>query len=462
MARLQQLHRTGNLRLLTNRPLDGNGRPESQMKPRRLIGTLSFMLLAGCSWYRPDPLPDQPALSPKPPAPQRPLTMIEIAALAVRQNPDLVASRKKLDVADAQAFVAGLLPQPQLSGEIDFPTQPGFVSGYTYALAEDLQALILTPSRRTAAKATQDQAKLEVLWEEWQTVEKACSLVVQEVFDDAKVGLLAEHESILSSQADHSRNALARGDTTIDQAGSDLATALDIGSQFNAAKRDRLGADADLKALLGLSPETELPLAAVPDPERIAKSDVEAALRSVSRRRPDLLALQAGYKAQEESVYQAVLSQFPAITLGGNRAADTTNVHSTGLTASVNLPIFDFGQGAIRVQRATRAQLKAEYLARLDQTDADVWRTWQQSELIREEIAFLNERLPDLRNMAEEARTAYRAGNLAAATYVLMQTSLMARESELIDLRSALWTNTLVLRTLLGMSYAANVEETRS
>jgi outer membrane protein TolC len=382
--------------------------------------------------------------------------MTDVAAMAVTQNPDLLASRRKLNVAHAQAFVAGLLPNPQLAGEIDFPTQPGMAglfNGYSYSLAEDIQGLLLTPSRRTAAQATEDQARLSELWDEWQTIEKADSLYAQKSFADEKAALLDEQERILATQADHSAQALTRGDTTIDLAGADAATALDIASQLNTAKRDALRADTDLKAFLSIIPQASLTLLPLQDPPILSKVDVETALDNIVKTRPDLLALQSGYKAQEEAVYQAVLSQFPAIALGGNRAADTTNIHSTGVTASVSLPLFDFGQGAIKVQRATREQLKAEYTARLDQTTADGWRTWQQCQLLREEIDTLEKRLPEFRKMADQAQRAYRTGNLAAATYVLIQTSRIARESELIDLRAALWSNELALRTLLGLTY---------
>lgn len=412
------------------------------------------LVLGGCSLYSPDPLPAQTDLAASLPVPEHSLDMIEVATLAIRQNPDLVASRRKLDVAEAQAFVAGLLPNPQLTASVDEPTKAGYVNGYAYGLAEDLQQLLLTPSKRAAADASVDQAKLTALWDEWQTAERACSLYVRKYFADRKAALLGEQENILSQQAGRSSSALSRGDTTIDQAGSDLATALDVAGQLDAAQRDALGASTDLKEVLGLSAQAQLSLDSLAEPPAIVRSDIESALEGIAKRRPDLLALGAGYKVQEEAVLQAVLSQFPAITLGGNRAADTSNIHSTGLSVTVSLPLFDLGQGAIKVQHATRAQLRAEYIGRLDQTTSDAWRTWNEVELLRAQIDELERKMPEFRRMAGEAQIAYRAGNLAAATYVLLQTSLVARESELIDLRESLWTDTLALRTLLGMSYA--------
>jgi hypothetical protein len=60
--------------------------------------------------------------------------------------------------------------------------------------------------------------------------------------------------------------------------------------------------------------------------------------------------------------------------------------------------------------------------------------------------------IPALQHMAESGQKAYAVGNLPPATYVLIETSLSARRSELLDLRTALWTDTIALKTLLAMT----------
>jgi hypothetical protein len=60
--------------------------------------------------------------------------------------------------------------------------------------------------------------------------------------------------------------------------------------------------------------------------------------------------------------------------------------------------------------------------------------------------------VPELRKMAETGQKAYAAGNLAPATYVLLETSLSTRQSELFDLKTALWQDTIALKTLLAMT----------
>jgi len=416
--------------------------------------------LSGCAFYHPMPLPESPdyttALPPS--LSPGPLDMEDVAKAAVLRSPDLIASRRKADIAEAQSFAAGLLPDPQLTANVDHPSAAGFSNGYALGLSEDLQALLLQPAKQATAKAAADQAKLSALWDEWQTIEKACTLYVQKVTADAKVAGLDRSVNVLSTQAERSSKALETHDITLDQAGADQAAALDAASQRDTAARDALTADAGLKALIDIHPTMSLQLAGLGEPTTFTKEQLTAALQTIRKTRPDLLALQAGYKSQEEAVWQAILSQFPTISLGITRAADTSNVHTTGLGLTINLPIFNGARGSIRVQSATRAELYAEYQARLDQTTADAWRLWEEMQILQEHIGELKSKLPGFRKMAEAGHAAYANRDLSPATYVVMQTSLIARESELLDLGAALWTDNIALHTLLGAPYVSDVK----
>jgi outer membrane protein TolC len=440
-----------------NRPISESTRLRHLGRATRTVAVACA--LAGCSFYHSDPLATAPDLAPSVAAlpgagaPAAAIDMQAVATLAVLHNPDLVSSRRKAAVANAQAFAAGLLPDPQLTASVDHPTAAGFVNGYALGLSEDLQALLLHPSRAAAAQATADQAKLNSLWDEWQIIEKACTLYVQKSTADSKVDVLTRGEDVLATQSARSSRALAEHNTTLDQAGADLAAALDTGALLNTAQRDALTADVNLKALVDLRPDAQLALAGLGDPSPVTRDEFTAELDSVTRIRPDLLALQAGYSAQDEAVLTAILSQFPTLTFGANRQADTSNVHTTGLGVTLNLPIFTGARGEIRVQNATRSQLKAEYQARLDQTTADAWRLFQEIDLLQRQKKELEDRMPEFRRIAETGRTAYLNGDLPPATYVVMQTSLTARESELLDLKSSLWTDILALHTILGAPY---------
>ncbi len=408
--------------------------------------------LSGCALYRDVPLPTEPILS-TPEGPQT-LALFEVAERALASSPNLMAQRHAARAVMAEARASGLLPDPQFSASGDHPTirSAGLVDAYALGLSQDSQALLTEPSRWSGARAKVRQSKLDLLWAEWQTVQSAGTLYIQKLYADKKAGLLEDTSKVLALHAQRTQAALAAHNTTIDLAGPDLSAALDIATQRDAADRAALLADSDLKVLLAYAPSSQLDLSEPKEPDAISEHDLKAALKSVAKRRPDLLALQAGYHAQSEAVRTAILEQFPTVNVGFNRAADTSNVQTNGLSVTLNIPVFGSTQAHIRAERATRAQLNAEYLARLDQTEADAWRIWRQLNLARSQLAEFEKSVPQLEEMADRGRKAYMAGNLAPATYVLLQTSLATSASELFDLKTALWNDTIALRTLLALT----------
>ncbi len=421
---------------------------------RALPALLVSVALSGCAFYKASPLPTGPDTTSSAPA-VGPLNMELVATEAIRRSPELAALRAKAEAAEAQARAGGLLPEPQLSLSGDHPTVhlPDLTNAYAMGLSEDLQALLTYPSRLSAARASAAQAKLDLLWSEWQIMERAGALYAQKLFLDQKAVRLRKTASLMLDQASRSQRALEAHNTTLDVAGADVSTALDVSSQADLAERDALTADAGLRILLDLRPDAPLDLGPLGDPPPLEKDAVSAALATVAQKRPDLLALQAGYHAQEENVRTAILAQFPAISLGFNRASDTSGVQTSGLGLTVSLPIFGATQNNIRLQRATRAQLKAEYQTRLNQTESDAWRLYRQIGLLRQQLERLESKLPEFEHMGAVGQTAYAAGNLAPATYVVLETSLSGREAELYDLKSQLWSDTLALRAILAMPF---------
>ena len=421
--------------------------------PFPLVTAALLLVLSGCATYSANPLPEKNDLNSTVPAPGAPaLDMDAVATVAVLNNPDLKAARAKARVAGAQAFAAGLLPNPQLTANLDHPTDHdvGLVNGYGLGLSYDLQALLTHPAAAAAANAARDQAELDLLWQEWQTVAQARTLYVQNIIATEKHGYLADAEQKYAAQAERSGRALQAGDITIDQAGTDLAVLLDIRSQLGEADRSALQADRSLHSLLGVAPDVRVPLQTLGTPEIPDRMTVDAALARLPQSRPDLRALQAGYRSQDELLFKAVLSQFPNISLGFTKARDTSDVHTTGFGVTLDLPLFDQGEGEIAIQNATRDQLRAEYQARLDQATGDAWRLWTEMQQLKAEIEDIEARLPQFQMTVDAVERSYQAGDLAVPTYFTMLNTLLTRQTELFDLKQSLWSDALALSSVLG------------
>jgi len=434
-----------------------------------LAATAWLLLLSGCASYHARPLPGSDNLDSRLPAavneqalqlpplrhhvlnPARGLDSIGVAMLAVVNNPTLKARRKDLGVARAQLFAAHLLPDPQLALSFDHPTSggPGLSNGHSAGLNYDLMSLISHGADVEAAREGRNKANLDVLWQEWQTAQKARQLYFRRLADQQKVALLERSAATQKHRYENARHQLQLGNITLETLSSDLTGYTDIQSRLYKARLDLSDARHRLNALLGLKPELDLKIRppAQPVPALPPRAGDTTAL---IRHRPDLLALKAGYRSQEARVRRAILHQFPSINLGFNQASDTSAVHTVGLGLQLNLPLWDRNRGAIAVQRATRAALRQTYQARIDRTLGDLDRLRSRFRLLLQQYRELQANLPTLKRVYRQALKAYRAGNFSSLSYLNIQNTLLTKETDAIDLRLALWDARIALETLLG------------
>lgn len=426
--------------------------------------------LTGCAAYSPLALNDRPSLRPGLTAlvvaPEdlplrefgshrldlrRPLDMDDIATIAVLHNPDLKAARAKVGVARAQAFAAGLLPDPQLSFDYGFLVGgPGTTNSIMTGLAQDILPLLTLSTRKAAAKANERSVELDLLWREWQTVSQARLLFVKAISLEQQLRILQRNRDLFEQRYRRSSEAMKRGDETLPTVTPDLVALSSAESQLYDFNQLILKNKHDLNALLGLLPEARLRLANVAHVTAINARKLMPLLADLSARRPDLLALKAGYNAQEERVRQAIIEQFPKLNIGSNLAKDTSAVYTRSIAITVSLPIFDRNQGKIAIEHATRQQLHDEYQARLDAAYGAAARLISELRLLESQYNAAGGSLKQLREAADTAEQAYQARNLDERTYIDLRSSLLAKELAIAKLRQAILEQRVTLQTLIG------------
>src|SRR6185437_7954824 len=159
-------------------------RPAHKSFRRQLVAIC--LVLAGCSGVAPLELADHASLAPSLDALHhdgvtlsQPLGITQLAALAVQNNPDLIATRAQHGVAEAQVLQAGLLPNPQVTGAIlPLVAGVGTTTAWNAGISEDVKALITLSANRRAARASADQIDAQILWQEWQTIGQVRLLAV--------------------------------------------------------------------------------------------------------------------------------------------------------------------------------------------------------------------------------------------------------------------------------------------
>lgn len=437
--------------------------PGLKQSLRACSGAVALAALASCATYAPRPLPQHDDLADRLPLAQGegrvPLDMNAVATLAVLNNPNLKAARATMHVAAAQAFAAGILPNPQFNagGErpndhVTSPRDPRYpeYSAYGLGLAIDLRALLTHASARAAADASYRQAQGDLLWQEWQTVAEARTLYVAQTIAAERRAFLAPAADQYALAASRSQRALAQGNVTLEQAGADQAALAAIRTQQGIAERAALQAERGLHALVGIRPEVTVLLQPLTPPVIPDRAQVVAAAGRLAQTRPDLRALQEGYRSEEAQVRIAVLSQFPNIIVGITRARDVSDVHTTGVTVALDLPLFDRGQGDMAIKGATREQLRAEYQARLDQASTDIWQLWQEMQELHTELDDLQQRLPLLQQSVDNSKRVFTAGDLPAVNYLTLVNAYLVAQGSRFDLLQNLWSDSIAIAALMG------------
>lgn len=415
--------------------------------PRLLFGVVPICgtLLASCAAYAPEPLNDRPDLAPDLRALvvssgefplrevgthrfdiRRPLDPDDVAMLAVANNPDLRATRSKIGLAQAQVFAAGILPNPQFSFDYGFLTGgPGTMASLTAGLAQDVVPLLTVSTRQATAQASEASVRLDVAWQEWQVVSRARMFAADATSLAEQRALIRESYLLFKDRYDTTNRAMQAGNETLPTVNNDLVALNAAETQLNDIDQQILKNKHDLNALLGLVPDATLRLAGTVRVPSIDAAKLEPLLMDLAARRPDLLALRAGYDAQEEKVRRAIIEQFPKLSVGSNFARDTSDVRTQSIAVAVSLPLFDRNQGNIAIEQATRAQLRAEYQARLDAAYGAAKRLVSELHLAERQYRSSAASVRRLRDAVTSAEPAFRAGNLDERLFVELRTSLL-------------------------------------
>ncbi len=428
---------------------------------RRLFPVLaSVLVLTGCAAGKPPSLdratdallPGQdlvslvrpaaelrhPRLQPITIDPTHALSPQAVAVLAVIASPDLKAARAQAQIAQAQSFAAGLLPDPSISLGADFrQSGPDRFNGWTGALAYELTALrdrgiVLDEAQKALA-----QVRLDLAWQEWSIAQQARLLAVRIVSLDQISRLAAEARQDADKALKAGAAAAQHGDIRADELATRRLAVVDAADRQTQALRDLATARQDLNVLLGLPPATVLTLAADPPPRSALHLDPAALFEAARRQRLDLLALKSGYESQNAAVRKAVMDRFPAFQLSLNSAQDTANNKTLGPAVSFTLPVWNFNRGGVAVARATQDALRAEYAARVFAARAEIYaaadgvlRTEQERRVVREQLV-------DLRRIASASNSADHRGDLSDTAATAVRQTLRDREIALQGLDQA-------------------------
>ncbi|MEO6065308.1 MAG: TolC family protein, partial [Lysobacterales bacterium] len=201
---------------------------------------------------------------------------------------------------------------------------------------------------------------------------------------------------------------------------------------------------------VGIPPDALLALSDDRPPGSLELLDAEALVLEAARSRLDVRALAAGYAAQERGVRLATRNALPLPQLSINRTRDTSAIWTSGAGIGMSLPLWNRNRGEISIALATRAQLSAEYAARVLRIRADVVAQLEDLRAIEVQRAALARHVSELEKSAGVMAEAMREGSLPLLTYATVRIALLDKQLTLAALQQANAEGEVALETALG------------
>ncbi|MDB5974293.1 MAG: TolC family protein [Nevskia sp.] len=295
-----------------------------------------------------------------------PLSADDAVRVALLRNPTLRITYARLGFSAADVYDAGRLSNPVLSGSVLF-TGGSDVNRYDYGLSQNFLGLLLLPARSRLAKAeferTQQEAgaavidlsgevqvsyqrlvgaiQIQRMREAVADAADASAQLAQRFYD---AGNIPE----LELELNHSEAGQARADVV-------------------AARNDALASRAELGRLLGLPADR----GDWQVPERLpAPPAQETSLPQLhvlaKEGRLDLLAKRHEVALQEDALGLTRSSRLLGdVDLGVQGERDTDGAHLLGPSISLQLPLFNQGQGAV-LRAQARLELSRAELSRME------------------------------------------------------------------------------------------------
>ena len=304
----------------------------------------------------------------------QPIGSEEAVEIALLKNADLQARFEDLGIARAQLVSASLPPNVELDGDIG-SFADGRRSDFGFSATADLTRLLLLPMRRGVAAAGLDAVRIET---GGAALEFAYD--VRNAFYDYQAAeqFLELDRTVLEAAAasyDIAQRLYDAGNITALELVNERAFYEHARSEVTLTEASALSHRESLNVWMGLSGnDTKWQLRG-----RLAEPDQEEELPEVETLEAraiedslDLLSLEYRYTA---SARQANLARaeglLPSLRAGAQLGRED-GIRQTGPVVSIEVPLFNQGQGRVQEARAQMRRLEQLYLARSVQIRAAV------------------------------------------------------------------------------------------
>ncbi len=411
------------------------------------------------SWESPDPVTE--AMAPEAPRWEGAHPVEDYIALALNQNPEIHAVRKRIEALALQVPVAASLQDPTL-GVTVLPEPVQTAAGQQemiLSVAQKFPWFGKLAARASAAEAAANVARAELAAKELDTISRVKRAYYELYYVQQAIKVTQTEQDLLAQIRDVANARYKAGRVSQqDVLRADLEIS-DVEKSLIRLQQQLESRQAALARLLHISANSNV-LAQDTLPDEIVPRDIDLLQRRAIAARPELHAKLAAIERDRQAVELAQLDYRPDVTLGlswidMSRSGISPVANGRDaflLSAGVNLPIYRKRlDAAVRSAEAKIVSTAREYDALKDLTleqIADLFaQARSQAELIK---LFRGDILPKARQTLEVSRQAYNVGEVDFLQLIDNWRTLLRYEIGLLRLEASLRQTIAELERIVG------------
>jgi len=345
------------------------------------------------------------------------LRVEDAIALALRESPEVRASRLLVEVQREGVAPAGGLPDPMLSlGLMNRPFDFSTGEGMTMNQVQLTQTLPWS-GKRSASTAREEEllaaAELDAAEVEASVVERVRILYFRMAWIDRAVNVMEETRGLLADLQGTAATLYSVGTGAQQDVLQAQVAQARMSVDIRAMEEERTAAQARFNALLGRRPDAPVPGLELPEPDgAVPGLDV---LMGLAEARPAIRAARARMDAAGAARGVAEKAHMPdvSLTVGYSQRPDFRDLFSVMVgvplplwKGSVQEPLRRQAEAAEAAAEARELELYNETYAQLAERRAAALRAADVAELLRTDV------LPQARAAVESGLSTYRVGGL--------------------------------------------------
>jgi outer membrane protein TolC len=364
------------------------------------------------------------------------LSVYQTVRLALAHDPRIQSAMARVRVAEADANQSRLLPNPVLTIDTRFPTNPGSNTAFEASLSGDVVALLQKPALVSAADKRLRESACDALTAVLDVIAEAQTAYVSSIALDAQIGNAKDRQQILQHLRDIGQKRLDAGDATrLDVTTLDaqlMQSSLDLSDLQLQRTEQRLILGRMIGQPLGAC---EWTLTSWED-KTAGGAGESAWIDAALLHRPEINSRVWELRALGDDLSATALAPLLGGELGAHSERDPE--WRVGPVWTIPLPLFDWGQASrakVKAQRIAARHDLAQQQLQVIQEVRLAYATYQQSTQTLN--AAQRTLLPLLRQQLDQSQRAYQAGEIDLATLLLAETDFEVALSRIVSLRQS-------------------------